>query len=156
MTISGQKRQICEHTLNFLPISMRPNEFASVCVGFSSEKLQVLKNHQKAKNLGCWKKCLFCFVYSVLKISIIWSVFLYYLEEKCLNYQVTTENKPKMKFLRPKLNKTKKLKNGKSAWIVAPIFEARHQICLFLAKNSQIFEEEYKITVVDKTLVSDI
>ena len=30
-------------------------------------------------------------------------IFLYFLEEKDLNYQVSTENKPKFKFLSPKI-----------------------------------------------------
>ena len=48
------------------------------------------------------------------------------------------------------------LKNRKSAQIVAQIFKVHHQICLFWAKSSQIFEEEYKITIVDKMLISNI
>ena len=73
LTISGQERQICERTLKF---------FANFCAApmnlevFVWKNFQVLKNHEKAKkNWGSWKKCLFCFVYFVLKNSIIWSVF---------------------------------------------------------------------------------
>ena len=42
-----------------------PYQSASFCVGFGillRKNFQVLKNHQKAKIWGCWKKCLFCFV----------------------------------------------------------------------------------------------
>ena len=46
-------------------------------------------------------------------------------------------------------------KTQKSALIVAQFFEV-HIKFAFLVKNSQIFEEEYKITIVDKTLVSNI
>ena len=52
LTISGQKRQICERILNFLPILCGLNEFASFCVGFPQEKLQVLTNHKKVKIWG--------------------------------------------------------------------------------------------------------
>ena len=34
--------------------------------------------------------------------------------------------------------------------------KVRSQICLFLARNSQNFEKDYRLTVLDKTLISNI
>ena len=116
MTISGRKRQICKRTLNFLPISTRPQWICKfLCRIFLRKNFQVLKNHQKAKIWGCWTNCLFCFVYFLLKKFNDLISFWYYLEELLQKKAL-------------KLNKTKKLKNRKSARIVAQIFEFYNSI----------------------------
>ena len=66
------------------------------------EKLQVLRNHKKPK-FGVAEKIVFFVLFILLwKIQNLISIW-YYLEHKGLNYQVTTENKPKFKFLSPKI-----------------------------------------------------
>ena len=64
LTISCQKIQICERTLIiFWQFIRGPSEFASFCVGFSSGKIHVLKNHEKPKIWGFWKKWPFGLVF---------------------------------------------------------------------------------------------
>ena len=103
MTISGQKRQICELTLNFFCQFLRgPNEFASFCIWFSSGKTSSFKKSPNGQNLGVLKKVSFWFCLFCTENFNNVNSFCYHLEEKGLNYQVNTENKPKFKFLCPK------------------------------------------------------
>ena len=73
-----------------------PNEFANFCTAFSSGKIS-FKKSPKAKIWGSWKKsvCLFC-LFCTEKLNNLIG-FCYYLEDKGLNYQVSTENKHKIK-----------------------------------------------------------
>ena len=93
MTISDQKRQICERTLKFFAnFYAAPMNLQFFVEDFPQEKLQVLKNHQK---LGVAEKSAFlCYLFCTEKNNNLIS-FWYYLEEKGLNYQVNKENKAK-------------------------------------------------------------
>ena len=76
------KRQICERTsIFFANFFVALVNFQVFVWDFPQEKLL---SHQKAKMWGCWKKCLYCFVYCST------SNFGYYMEDKDLNYQVST------------------------------------------------------------------
>ena len=67
LTTSGQKNQICEHNLNFCTNFFTALINLHVFVWDSpQEKLQVLKNHQKAKIWVCWKSVFFVY-YFILK-----------------------------------------------------------------------------------------
>ena len=65
-----------------------------------------------------------------------------------------TENKPRLKFLSPKTKSN--LKKSKIRVDSGSNFQYMPQNVPFLARNSQKFEKEHKIPVVDKTLTSSI
>ena len=106
--------------------------------------------------MGLLKKesFLFCF-YCTEKFSNLIR-FWYYLEDKSLNYQVIKENKPKFKFLSPKIKYNQKAQKSKLRADCSSNFQSTPSNLPFLAKNSHIFQEEYKITVVDKMLIINI
>ena len=99
----SKKTNLWTHFDIFCRFLRGPNEFGSFCVGFFSGKTSSFKKSQKAKIWGCWKKCfLFC-LFCTKKFNNLISFWYYYLEDKGLNYQVTKENKPKLKNLSPKI-----------------------------------------------------
>ena len=99
-TISCQKIQICERTLKFSWLFLcGPNEFATFCVGFSSRKKSSLKKILKKLKFEVAEKSVFLLFYAQKIRNLI--NFVYYLEEKGLNYKESTENKPKIWFLIP-------------------------------------------------------
>ena len=90
------KRRICEHTLNFLA-NLYPVR-GPIESSIFNEILLRKKWLKKAKIWGLF--CLFC-TEKIKNLTNFW----YYLEDKDLNYQVGTENKPNYKFLTPKIKK---------------------------------------------------
>ena len=71
LTISCQKIQIRERTLNIFDNFYAAPMNLQIFVWDSPQE----KNHEKAKIWGSWKKWLFCFVYFVMKKSIIRLIF---------------------------------------------------------------------------------
>ena len=78
------------------------------------------------------------------------------MEDKGLNYQIAKENKPKFKYLSPKIKYKQKAQKSKIRSDCSSNFHSTPTNWPFLAKNSHIPEEEYKITAVDRMLVSNI
>ena len=126
LTISGQKRQIWEHTEFFCQFLHGPNEFASFCVGFSSGKASSFLKSPKSQNLGFWKKCPFYFLYWKIQQFDQFLV----LSGRGLNYEVSTENK---------------LKLINFAWmIVAQIFKVHHQFGLYWPEIVKLLKKSIK------------